>query len=130
MRMTPKAAIAALSLATATVLAAPTAEAATLLDFLRGTKSKKNEFAVPPDQDLGLDPALSAKPLPRVAAPKYYTYKPDKLRLVSVAGFAPGMDVAVNDVPVGAANDADVTGSVEPSRRPHWPIFRTTRAPT
>lgn len=115
MKLLKNATVAALTLSCAVIFGAPPAQSATLLDFLQGKKS--NERAKPrnngmfsgslDDDDFGdfPDPAKPAKALPKVSAPKYFTYKPDALRLIAVSKFAPAMETA-------AADPAE-TGSVE-----------------
>jgi L,D-transpeptidase YcbB len=114
MKLLKNATVAALTLSCAVMFGAPPAQSATLLDFLQGKKT--NDRAKPrnsmfggslDDDDLGgfPDPAKPVKALPKVSAPKYFTYKPDALRLIAVSKFAPAMETA-------AADPAE-TGSVE-----------------
>jgi murein L,D-transpeptidase YcbB/YkuD len=114
MKLLKNAAIAALTISCAVTFAAPAAQSATLLDFLQGKKSS-NDRSKPRtsilggslDDDFGdfPDPAKPAKALPKVSAPKYFTYKADPLRLIAVAKFAPALQTA--------AADPTETGSVQ-----------------
>lgn len=118
MKLLKNATIAALTLTCAMTFGAPPAQSATLLDFLQGKKT--NERAKPrtsmfggslDDDDFGAfpDPAKPAKALPKVSAPKYFTYKPDALKLIAVSKFAPAMQTASAD-PVA---DPSATGSIQ-----------------
>src|SRR5690606_9306571 len=56
---------------------------------------------------------VDPEPLPKISGPRYYTYKPDALRLVKTAGFAP-----VQAAPAGATpevTDPASTGSITTS---------------
>lgn len=119
MKLLKNATIAALTLSCAMTFGAPPAQAATLLDFLQG-KKQSNERAKPrnnvfggslDDDDFGNfpDPAKPAKALPKVAAPKYFTYKADALKLVAVSKFAPAMQTASAET----VADPSATGSIE-----------------
>lgn len=121
MKIYRNAAIVALTLSCAMTFGAPTAQSATLLDFLRGNKSsKKDNFAGSLDDDLGAfpDPARPVKPLPKVSSPKYFTYKADALTLIAVAKFAPTVETAAADQ---LSNDATQTGSIETVSMPTDP---------
>jgi murein L,D-transpeptidase YcbB/YkuD len=122
MKIFRNAAIAALTLSCAITFGAPTAQSATLLDFLRGNKSsKKDSFAGSLDDDLGAfpDPARPNKPLPKVSSPKYFTYKADALKSIAVAKFAPKMETAAADpTQTGSIETASVTPSVDFSGHP------------
>lgn len=118
MKLLKNATIAALTLTCAMTFGAPPAQSATLLDFLQGKKT--NERAKPrtsmfggslDDDDFGAfpDPAKPAKALPKVSAPKYFTYKVDALKLIAVSKFAPAMQTASAD-PVA---DPSATGSIQ-----------------
>jgi murein L,D-transpeptidase YcbB/YkuD len=117
MKIFRNAAIAALTLSCAITFGAPTAQSATLLDFLRGNKSsKKDSFAGSLDDDLGAfpDPARPSKPLPKVSSPKYFTYKADALKFIAVAKFAPKMETAAADpTQTGSIETASITPSVD-----------------
>lgn len=119
MKLLKNAAIAALTLSCSVTFAAPWAHSATLLDFLQG-KEQSNERSKPrnsifggslDDDDFGgfPDPAKPAKVLPKVSAPKYFTYKPDALRLIAVSKFAPAMQTAAID----RVAEPSATGSIE-----------------
>jgi len=115
MKFSKTATIAALTLSCAMTFGAPSAQAATLLDFLQG-KKQTNERSKPrtsmfggslDDDDFGAfpDPAKPAKALPKVSAPKYFTYKADTLKLIAVSKFAPAMQTA--------SADPSATGSIQ-----------------
>jgi murein L,D-transpeptidase YcbB/YkuD len=129
MKLFKSAAIAALTVSCAITFGAPAAQSATLLDFLRGTKSsdtggkKRNtlfghnsNMAGSLDDDNGDFPSSpdSGRPLPKVSAPRYFTYRADALKWINVAKFAPKMETAAVDpsqVP-GSADPAN-TGSIQ-----------------
>jgi murein L,D-transpeptidase YcbB/YkuD len=117
--MISKAAVAALTLSCAMVIAAPTAQSATLLDFLRGKTTKNASTpgnAGSLDDDLGQFPqaAHPDAPLPKVSAPRYFTYKADPLRLIAVSKFAPLAETASADPSqVAQGTDANATGSIQ-----------------
>lgn len=124
MKFFKSAAVAALTVSCAITLGVPQAQSATLLDFLKGTNSSnnnskknntlfgRNDNAGSLDDDTGgfPDSPVSGKPLPRVSAPKYFTYKVDALKLVNVAKFAPKMETAAADP---AQTDPAQTGSID-----------------
>ena len=124
MKLFKTAALAALTVSCAITFSAPAAQSATLLDFLRGNKSsndnggKRNNtlfgrnFGGSLDDDTGAfpDSPTAGRPLPKVSAPKYFTYKADALKLINVAKFAPKMETAAAD-PV--QTDPSQTGSIE-----------------
>ncbi len=114
MKLGKKAALAALTLSCATMVLAPAANSATLLDFLRGNKTtkttKNNNYLFPPDPAMNFDPEGDNSPLPKVSSPKYFTYKPEALRLIAVSKFAPPIDAAVGEM---SATDPETTGSVQ-----------------
>ncbi|MCM2292806.1 L,D-transpeptidase family protein [Allorhizobium sp. BGMRC 0089] len=92
--------LAALLTTTASFAASATpAHAITLLEFLRGgpgnSPSHKNE--VPPPENIPASQLADPEPLPKVASPRYYTYKPDSERAIAVK--AP-------DTPILAFGDA------------------------
>jgi murein L,D-transpeptidase YcbB/YkuD len=109
MKKTGQAALTALMMSCAFSFAAVPAHSATLLDLLRGNSKAKESVAGSLDDDLGAfpDPAKPAKPLPKVKSPSYFTYKPDQLRLIAVAKFAPSMQSVSTDA------TSDTTGSIE-----------------
>src|SRR5262245_61301249 len=94
--------IAALTLSCAMTFSVPAAHSSTLLDFLKGKTSSHERressgggiFSGSLDDGLGdfPDAARPAKELPKVSAPKYFTYKADSLRYIAVAKFAPAME--------------------------------------
>jgi len=112
--------------ATASVLAlscclsavgATSASAMTLMDFIRGGQGRQQSTQVsapvPVNPAQTLDsgqPQQAKQPLPKVDAPKYYTYKADSMRLVSTAHFSdPVVTGAVADAsPTPAAVDTEV----------------------
>ncbi|WP_412065013.1 L,D-transpeptidase family protein [Rhizobium sp. SYY.PMSO] len=116
--------------ATASVLAlscclssigATSANAMTLMDFIRGGQGRQQSTQVsapvpvnPGQAMLNPDqPPQAKQPLPTVSAPKYYTYKADQMRLVSTAHFAdPVVTGAVAD-----ASPAPVAVDTESSQR-------------
>lgn len=129
MKLFKSAAIAALTVSCAITFSAPAAQSATLLDFLRGTKSsdtggkkhntlfgRSNNVAGSLDDDDGAFPNSpdSGRPLPKVSAPRYFTYKADALKFINVAKFAPKMETAAADPSQvsGTADPAD-TGSIQ-----------------
>lgn len=119
MKLLKNATIAALTLSCAMTLGVPSAQSATLLDFLQG-KKQSNDRSKPArnsmlggsldDDDFGRfpDPAKPAKALPKVPPPKYFTYKADALKLVAVSKFAPAVQTASAD-PIA---DPAQTGSI------------------
>lgn len=119
MKLLKNATVAALTLSCAMTFGVPTAQSATLLDFLQGKKSS-DERSKPArnsifggsldDDDFGdfPDPAKPAKALPKVSSPKYFTYKADALKLVAVAKFAPAMQTASAET----VADPGETGSI------------------
>ena len=119
MKSLKNATIAALALSCAITFGAPPAQSATLLDFLQGkkqsnerTKPRNNMFGGSlDDDDFGgfPDPARPAKALPKVSSPKYFTYKPDALKLIAVSKFAPAMQTASAET----VADPSATGSIE-----------------
>lgn len=116
--------------ATASVLAlscclsaigATSANAMTLMDFIRGGQGRQQSTQVSapvpgnPAQTMmdPNEPGQAKLPLPTVSAPKYYTYKADAMRLVSTAHFAdPVVTGAVAD-----ASPAPVAVDTESSQR-------------
>ena len=119
MKLLKNATIAALTLSCAMTFGVPSAQSATLLDFLQGKKTTNDRkpartglFGGSLDDDTFgdfPDAATPAKALPKVSAPKYFTYKADALRLIVVAKFAPAMQTASAD-PVA---DPSETGSIQ-----------------
>ncbi|MGV3551911.1 L,D-transpeptidase family protein [Rhizobium sp.] len=119
MKLLKNATIAALTLSCAMTFGVPTAQSATLLDFLQGKKSTQERKPARnsvfggslDDDDVGDFPeaAKPAKALPKVAPPKYFTYKADALKLIAAAKFAPAMQTASAD-PV---TDPGQTGSIQ-----------------
>jgi murein L,D-transpeptidase YcbB/YkuD len=97
----------------------PSVQSATLLDFLQGNKTSKERKPARnslfggslDDDDFGdfPDAAKPVKALPKVSAPKYFTYKADPLKLIAVSKFAPATQTASAD-PVADPNE---TGSIE-----------------
>jgi murein L,D-transpeptidase YcbB/YkuD len=126
MKFFKTAAVAALTVSCAITFGAPAAHSATLLDFLRGDKSSDNSgkksnslfgrnsgFAGSLDDDTGAfpDSPNSGKPLPKVSAPRYFTYKADGLRLINVGAFAPKMETAAAEP--ARVTDVSDTGSIQ-----------------
>ena len=130
MKLLKNATIAALTLSCAVTFGVPSAQSATLLDFLQGKKTS-NDRSKPArnsifggsldDDDFGdfPDPAKPAKALPKVSAPKYFTYKADPLRLIAVSKFAPAMETAS----ANTVADPAQTGSI-----PDGSVLRGERA--
>jgi L,D-transpeptidase YcbB len=132
MKLFKSAAIAALTVSCAITFGAPAAQSATLLDFLRGNKSstkntsgkkqntlfgRSDNLPGSLDDDTGdyPDSPVANRPLPRVSAPRYYTYKVDGLKFINVGKFAPKMETAAADpVQVGNAGDPESTGAIQP----------------
>jgi murein L,D-transpeptidase YcbB/YkuD len=140
MKLFKTAAIAALTVSCAITFGAPAAQSATLLDFLRGTKSndhggKRNNtlfghnsnFGGSLDDDTGNfpDSPVSGRPLPKVSAPKYFTYKADALKYINVAKFAPKMETAAADP---EQTDPSATGSIENVSIPTMDFSQNPRA--
>lgn len=117
--------------ATASVLAlscclsavgATSASAMTLMDFIRGGQGRQQSTQVsapvPVNPAQTLDsgqPQQAKQPLPKVDAPKYYTYKADAMRLVSTAHFSdPVVTGAVADA---SPSPAPVAVDTEASQR-------------
>jgi len=92
--------------------AGSSANAMTLMEFLRGGRGNIQGTQISPAAPREAAPAAPSAaqatgPLPTVSAPRYYTYKPEPMRLVAVASFA-------DPVVTGAvASAADV--NVEPA---------------
>ena len=88
-------------------IGATSANAMTLMDFIRGGQGRQQSTQVSapvpanPAQTMlnPNQPAPAKQPLPTVSAPKYYTYKADPMRLVSTVHFA-------DPVVTGAVADA------------------------
>ncbi len=91
-------------------IGATSANAMTLMDFIRGGQGRQQSTQVSapvpenPAQTMlnPNQPAPAKQPLPTVSAPKYYTYKADPMRLVSTVHFA-------DPVVTGAVADASPT---------------------
>lgn len=133
MKILKNATIAALTISCAVTFAAPAAQSATLLDFLKGKKTT-SERKKPSgslfgrsfdDDDFGdfPEPARPAKALPKVSAPKYFTYKADPLKLVAVSKFASPMQTAsaetvADPAQTGSIQTDDTVQEVDFSRNP------------
>ena len=93
MKYFTKAAMLTLSLSCSVTMLHDTAQAGTLLDFLRGNKVGQRPAGSQSDRGY-MPPAPAAPavaesaPLPKVTGPRYYTYKPDAIRLVATTKFA------------------------------------------
>ncbi|MBB4141952.1 L,D-transpeptidase family protein [Rhizobium rhizoryzae] len=89
-------AIALLSGIASSAIGAGTANALTLMDMLRGEKRQSVQEQVEGRVPTSVQPPISQRaidlsdpePLPKVSAPKYFTYKADAFRAVKTAGFA------------------------------------------
>lgn len=89
-------AIALLSGIASSAIGAGTANALTLMDMLRGEKRQSVQEQVEGRVPTSIQPPISQRaidlsdpePLPKVSAPKYFTYKADAFRAVKTAGFA------------------------------------------
>jgi murein L,D-transpeptidase YcbB/YkuD len=118
MKRMKSAAIAALTVSCALTFGAPHAHSATLLDFLKGNTTKttrqNSNFSGSLDDDLFPDTPQASRPLPKVAAPKYFTYKADGLKTIAVDKFAPKMMTASADPEqVAIAADPEQTASIQ-----------------
>ncbi|MFT4185361.1 MAG: L,D-transpeptidase family protein [Rhizobium sp.] len=111
MKLVTKAAASVLALSCCiSAVGATSANAMTLMDFIRGGQGRQESTQVsapvavnPPQAMPGVDPAPQARqPLPTVSAPKYYTYKPEAMRLVASSRFA-------DPVVTGAVADASAS---------------------
>ncbi|MEZ2219344.1 murein L,D-transpeptidase [Rhizobium sp. RCC_161_2] len=111
MKLVTKAAASVLALSCCiSAVGATSANAMTLMDFIRGGQGRQQSTQVsapvpanPAQDTLGSSPAPQAKgPLPKVDAPQYYTYKPEAMRLVASNRFA-------DPVVTGAVADASAT---------------------
>lgn len=89
-------AIALLSGIASSAIGAGTANALTLMDMLRGEKRQSVQEQVEGRVPTSVQPPISQRaidlsdpePLPKVSAPKYFTYKADAFRAVKTSGFA------------------------------------------
>ncbi|MCL6708116.1 L,D-transpeptidase family protein [Pseudomonas sp. R2.Fl] len=110
------------SLATGIAIA-PNANAATLLDLLRGGPGKSanrngegrptlfgRSSAAP--ADISGDP----EPLPKISGPRYYTYKTEPLRPIQAARFVAA--ASATQAPGAQAADVTITGSVSAMSNP------------
>ncbi|MGY5807518.1 L,D-transpeptidase family protein [Rhizobium sp. LEGMi198b] len=111
MKLVMKAAASVLALSCCLSAAGATsANAMTLMDFIRGGQGRQQSTQVsapvtanPAQTGIGATAPTQAKePLPSVSAPKYYTYKPEAMRLVASNRFA-------DPVVTGAVADASST---------------------
>ncbi|AYG59360.1 L,D-transpeptidase family protein [Rhizobium jaguaris] len=111
MKLVTKAAASVLALSCCiSAVGATSANAMTLMDFIRGGQARQESTRVSAplttsrgQPGLGADaPAQTKEPLPTVSAPKYYTYKPEPMRLVASNRFT-------DPVVTGAVADASTT---------------------
>ncbi|QND47372.1 L,D-transpeptidase family protein [Rhizobium lusitanum] len=111
MKLVTKAAASVLALSCCiSAVGATSANAMTLMDFIRGGQGRQQSTQVsapvpanPAQDTLGSNPTPQVKgPLPKVDAPQYYTYKPEAMRLVASNRFA-------DPVVTGAVADASAT---------------------
>ncbi|MDL2400620.1 L,D-transpeptidase family protein [Rhizobium mayense] len=111
MKLVTKAAASVLALSCGISAAGATsANAMTLMDFIRGGQGRQESTQVyaPLNASRGQPgvssaaPVQTKEPLPTVSAPKYYTYKPEPMRLVASNRFA-------DPVVTGAVADASTT---------------------
>ncbi|NKN36599.1 L,D-transpeptidase family protein [Agrobacterium sp. a22-2] len=97
-----------------------TADAATLMDFLRGGPGRtKNQSVFGSQQQTmfgsdqrggaaGLADMSDPEPLPKISGPRYYTYKPEPQRAVVIrqtASVAVDADIATGSIAAGQAGD-------------------------
>ncbi|MDL2405630.1 L,D-transpeptidase family protein [Rhizobium calliandrae] len=111
MKLVTKAAASVLALSCCISAAGTTcANAMTLMDFIRGGQGRQEstQVSAPLNANRGqpglrsVAPVQTKEPLPTVSAPKYYTYKPEPMRLVASDRFA-------DPVVTGAVADASTT---------------------
>ncbi len=117
MKLVTKAAASVLALSCCiSAVGATSANAMTLMDFIRGGQGRQQSTQVsapltdPAQETLGGPAQVQPKgPLPKVDAPQYYTYKPEAMRLVASNRFA-------DPVVTGAVADVSATPvAVDPS---------------
>jgi murein L,D-transpeptidase YcbB/YkuD len=129
MKILKNATIAALTISCAVTFGVPAANSATLLDFLQGKKTKTERKKQSTslfgrsfdDDDFGdfPEPARPAKALPKVSAPKYFTYKADPLKLIAVAKFASAIETASADpAQTGSIETVNVTPEIDFTTNP------------
>ncbi|WP_137137034.1 L,D-transpeptidase family protein [Rhizobium sp. FKY42] len=116
-------AIALLSGIASSAIGAGTANALTLMDMLRGEKRESVQEQVEGRVPTSVQPPISQRaidlsdpePLPKVSAPKYFTYKADASRAVKTSGFAAASATDANRFLVQAKVSApsDVANAVE-----------------
>lgn len=111
MKLVTKAAASVLALSCCiSAVGATSANAMTLMDFIRGGQGRQESTQIsapatanPPEAMPSANAAPQARqPLPTVSAPKYYTYKPEAMRLVASSRFA-------DPVVTGAVADASAS---------------------
>lgn len=111
MKLVTKAAASVLALSCCiSAVGATSANAMTLMDFIRGGQGRQESTQVsapltanPPQAMPSANAAPQARqPLPTVSAPKYYTYKPEAMRLIASSRFA-------DPVVTGAVADASAS---------------------
>ena len=118
MKVSTKTAASFLMLSTGlAALGATSANAMTLMDFIRGGRGnvQSTQIVHPANPTPAAPPAASQAdlndPLPTVSAPRYYTYKPEPMRLVATDRFAdPVVTGAVADASSASVN-ADTASS-------------------
>lgn len=113
-------AIALLSGIASSAIGTSSANALTLMDMLRGKRESVQEQV---EGARGVEPPISQRaidmsdpePLPKVSAPKYYTYKVDPLRAIKTQGFAAdsATDFTRFIAEAEVSATADVTSAVE-----------------
>ncbi|WP_184354870.1 L,D-transpeptidase family protein [Rhizobium sp. BK602] len=111
MKLVTKAAASVLALSCCiSAVGATSANAMTLMDFIRGGQGRQESTQVsapltanPPQAMPSANAAPQTRqPLPTVSAPKYYTYKPEAMRLIASSRFA-------DPVVTGAVADASAS---------------------
>ncbi|MGR6469177.1 L,D-transpeptidase family protein [Rhizobium sp. PAMB 3182] len=94
-----------LGCAAAAGVAAP-AHALTLMDIIRGRTSERDRSVLTPppgqSQSRNLISADDYDPTPTVSSPRYYTYKPEAMRLVKIAVKA---ENATDEITTGSVNE-------------------------
>jgi murein L,D-transpeptidase YcbB/YkuD len=99
----------ALSCGMAAMGVAP-AHAYTLMDMIRGDRARTQSTIINPTPEVLPPQANTNAPLPKVSAPRYYTYKPDAMRLVDTGKFT---DPVVTGAVAAVGAPSDATPSVQ-----------------
>ncbi|WP_018900565.1 murein L,D-transpeptidase [Rhizobium sp. 2MFCol3.1] len=111
MRFFLKGAVSALALSCgmAAMGVAP-AHAYTLMDMIRGDRARTQSTIINPAPEVLPPQANTSAPLPKVSAPRYYTYKVDPMRLVDTGKFT---DPVVTGAVAAVGAPSDATPSVQ-----------------